>query len=387
MTAGSIAAELVPLADYADLASDWRALEAVADGSPFMAWPWVSTWLHNLPPEIRTNVFRARDADGVIALALLTEASGRGLRSLLGGTSLLLQETGDNDMDEITIEYAGLLARRGAESQGYAALFRTLTESPRWQNLRISASPHAREIVTALPANARAYSVHEGPSYLADLAGMRADGTDYISVLGSSTRYGLRRTRRAYEAHGEVRADIATDPAQALDWLHELRELHQRYWVGKGKRGSFGSTFFAAFHEDLVRENTTNGFTQLVRISAGSLIVGYLYNLKWRNQVYFYNAGLNYGAVPRQDRPGYLAHLVAIEKYLEDGVDTYDFLAGEGDYKRLMSTHKRMLNWMHVKRSGWRLACEKLLAPMFGRRSTNVPIVAPVPSDPVPLRP
>jgi CelD/BcsL family acetyltransferase involved in cellulose biosynthesis len=232
----------------------------------------------------------------------------------------------------------------------------------------------------------RAFSAHEQPSYLVDLAAVRSAGGDYIAALGSNTRTGLRKTKRAYEAHGDVRAELANSPEQALEWMRELRTLHERYWQAKGKRGSFGSAFFPAFHEDLIREGSASGFAHLMRITAGPLVVGYLYNLQWRNCVYFYNGGLNYGALKRQDRPGYLAHLAAIEKYLADGVYSYDFLAGEGDYKRMMSTHKRMLNWIHVKRNGWRLACERALAPLFGRRSTSTPMIAPASSDPTPLR-
>ena len=233
-------AELIAVDDYKGLAADWCALELTADGSPFTAWQWVSVWLRNLPAQTRPSVFRASDRDGLLALALLVNAPARKLRSLLGGNSLLLQETGNADIDEVTVEYSGLLVRRGSEVRAYSALFDTLTRIKQWQSLRISASPHARAVTASLPDGLDAFSAHEQPSYLVDLAAVRASGAEYISVLSSSTRYNLRRTRRAYEVHGEVRAEIAATPAQALDWLHELRTLHQRYWLGKGKRGQRG---------------------------------------------------------------------------------------------------------------------------------------------------
>jgi CelD/BcsL family acetyltransferase involved in cellulose biosynthesis len=349
-----------------------------------MAWPWVATWLKHLPNDITPLVFRARDSDGLVALALLVDTHERGLRRILGGRSMLLQETGDTDLDGITIEYAGLLVRHGREQAGYKALFDTLASTRHWHKLLVSATSHANAIAAALPQRMRAFSLLERPSYFVDLAAVRADGGDYLACLGSSTRYGLRRTRRAYEAHGPIRLDIATDPVQALAWLEELRVLHERYWHSKGKRGSFGSAFFAAFHEDLVRE-TAGGFTHLLRIMAGDLVVGYLYNLVWRGRLYFYNAGLNYGALEKQDRPGFLAHMVAIEKYLRDGMELYDFLAGDGDYKRLMSTHARTVHWIQVRRPGWRLSLEVLLA-RAGRRGLGVPLVPAAAGDVLALR-
>lgn len=379
--------ELIAVDAYPDLGEDWRRLEADADGSPFMAWPWVATWLRQLPRHIAPIAFRARDAAGVVALALLIDTREHGIRSILGGRSMHLQETGDVDLDGITIEYAGILVRRGYEEAGYKALFETLAATNRWHKLRISASAHAKAIATALPPGLRAFSMREWPSYFVNLAALRAAGGEYLANLGSSTRYNLRKTRRVYEARGTIRVDVATDATQALDWLEELRVLHERYWRSKGKRGSFASAFFAAFHEDLVRENTTAGFTHLVRITAGDLVVGYLYNLVWRGRVYFYNAGLNYGALEKkQDRPGFLAHMVAIEKYLNDGMELYDFLAGDGDYKRVMSTHARTVHWIQIRRPGWRLALEQALATLAGRRSLGVPLAPPLLEEVVALR-
>lgn len=384
--ASAIDGELIPVDRYTDLAADWRALEALADGSPFTAWLWVSVWLRNLPARVRPFVFRARDGEGVLALTLLVDAAKRPLRSIVGGRALLLQETGDLQIDDITIEYAGVLARRGSESRAYAALFDTLSRTRRWQSLHISASTHARAVRTALPDDLRALRSRQQSSWLVDLASVRATGGDYIARLGSSTRSGLRKTRRVYAARGEIRAEIAREPGQALEWLHELRELHERHWRTKGKPGSFGSVFFTAFHSDLVREGTMSGCVHLMRITAGSLVVGYLYNLHWRNRVYFYNGGLNYGALARHDRPGYLAHLAAIEKYLRDGAEQYDFLAGNADYKRAMSTHMRTLGWLQIQRIGWRSAGQRLCSMLGARRGAGAPLIDPPSGEPVALR-
>jgi len=381
----SVDAELTPIGDHSELGADWRRLEDACDNSPFTAWPWVATWLKHLPREISPLVFRARDADGVVALALLVESRERGIRGLLGGRSMLVQETGDEDLDGITVEYAGLLARRGREEAAYRALLEKLEQTRRWQALRMSASTHAQVVLAALPSGLRAYSRIERPSYFVDLAALRAAGETHLEGISSSTRSGLRRTRRAYEHRGPISVAVATEPALALSWLEELRVLHERYWRRKGKRGSFGSAFFAAFHEDLVGRHTTSGFTQLMRITAGDVVVGYLYNLVWRGGVYFYNAGLNYGALEKHDRPGFLAHMVAIQKYLDDGMQIYDFLAGDGDYKRMMSTHARTVNWIQVRRPGWRLTLE-FLGTLAGKRSLGVPLAAPSPAEVVSLR-
>lgn len=369
--------ELIPLDDYADLGTDWRRLEETADGSPFLAWPWVDVWLKHLPRETSPIVFRARDEAGIAALAMLVDARERGVRRLLG-RSTLMQETGDRRIDAITIEYAGLLARCGCTRACYRALFDTLAAKPSWYRLRISATTHANAIAAAIPDNLRAFSMRERPSYFVDLADVRAGGGDYLARIGSNTRSGLRRTQRDYEARGPIRVDVADSPELALRWLAELRALHQRYWRGKGKAGAFGNPDFAAFHEHLVRENTSNGFTNVVRVTAGGLVVGYLYQLVWRNGVYFYNAGLNYNALDRKrDRPGILANLAAIQKYLNDGRRVYDFLAGDDGYKRALGTHQQTMHWIQIRRPDWRLAMEQRMSRLVGRPPIGTPLSGP----------
>ncbi len=359
----SSTASLTPVDRYHDLGVRWRVLEAQSAGSPFTAWPWVSTWLDHLPKTRQPCVFQAEDDGGVFALGLLVDAPERGMRRFLGQRALHLQETGDREIDNLTIDYGGLLARPGTEERAYAALFGILAPAlARQRYLRISASLHAPHVLAALPSTASAFRAHSSPSYAVDLEQVAAAGGDYLATVGSSTRYGLRRTRRAYEALGKISVETAGSAEQALDFLAELSVLHDAYWQRKGVRGSFGSPFFAAFHRDLIRRHHADGLTQLLRVTAGTTLVGYLYNLVWRKNVYFYNSGLNYGALdPRHDRPGYLAHLVAIESYLSQGMKAYDFLAGEARYKRALSTHSRVMEWIIVKPHGWRLSLDRVL--------------------------
>ncbi|MGA8278301.1 MAG: GNAT family N-acetyltransferase [Rhodanobacteraceae bacterium] len=363
-----VTGELVTVEKYPDLGSDWVSLEGVADGSPFTSWAWVSVWLRHLPARYRPMVFRACDPTGLVALGLLVDVPERGIKRLFGNRSIRMQETGATDLDEVTIEYTGLLIRRGAETRAYAALFDELTRRDRrWRSLRISASSHARAVCEALPRPLCAFSANTQPCYLVDLAQLRREGGNYPACLSSRTRNLLRKTRRAYEALGPVRMAVAHEPRQALDWLGEMRMLHDRHWQSKGLRGSFASRFFCAFHSDLVRAGTRGGLTQLLRVSAGPATIGYLYNLLWRKRVYFYNTGLNYGVLDRHDRPGYLGHLLAIEKYLVEGADSYDFLAGDQQYKRSLGTHPVALHWIDIRPRGWRLDLEHTLRAMSRR--------------------
>jgi CelD/BcsL family acetyltransferase involved in cellulose biosynthesis len=377
--------DVVALAAYDGLEADWLGLEAVADGSPFTTWPWVATWLRNLPAEVVPLVFRARDAGGLAALGILVQAPERGLGRLFGRCSLLLQETADPELDEITVEYAGLLVRHGAGPAAYAALFATLGERMRhWRRLRIAATTHGEDIVAALPGSMRAFSIDAPRAHYVDLAAVRAAGGDYPATLGKSSRSNLRQTTRAYARLGPLRSEVAGDAATALAWLDALEALHTRYWRSKGKHGAFGSAFFGRFHRDLVATGARSGYTRITRVTAGTDVVGYLYTLCWRNRIYFYNSGLDYGLLGHHDRPGVASLHAAIDQAMREGFDEFDFLAGDQGYKARMGTHWRRLHSIDVRRRGPRSACEQVLARLVHRERAGAPLaqaLAPAGTD------
>ena len=156
--------------------------------------------------------------------------------------------------------------------------------------------------------------------------------------------------------------------------------LHARRWRSKGKDGAFASGFFHAFHHALVRKGLADGFVRLTRVCAGQLVVGYLYNLHWRGTVYFYNCGLNYGAVPRYDSPGSLALAACIQHCLDAGLDAFDFLAGAQPYKRRLSEHERTLEWIDVRRRGLAHDSERLLAQALGTGTFGLPLASAAPA-------
>lgn len=380
--ASAIRAELVAVDAYPGLAVDWIRLESRSEASPFTSWSWVSTWLALLPATCRPLVFRASDETGVFALCLLVRAPERGMGRLFGSHSLLLQETGDAGVDQVTIEYAGLLVRTGAETAGYKALFEAIGHLGRgWRRLRISATAHADAIVSALRSGLDAASIDARPSYFVDLAALRAAGCSYHASLGANIRGSLNQTRRGYSAHGELRAEVAEDASTALAWLEEMAALHTSYWNSKGKPGSFSSPFFCRFHRSLVGAGSATGFTRMTRVRAGPLTIGYVYNLAWRNRIYYYNSGLNYGALPRHDRPGLAALHATIEQALIEGWSQFDFLAGAQEYKRRLATDARRLHWVDIRRQGARMSGERLVARVLGKNTFGVPLASALAAD------
>jgi CelD/BcsL family acetyltransferase involved in cellulose biosynthesis len=91
------------------------------------------------------------------------------------------------------------------------------------------------------------------------------------------------------------------------------------------------------------------------------MTIGYLYNLVYDKNVLFYQSGLNYSG-SNIYRPGLISHYYAIIHNAQKGMDVYDFLAGDSDYKKSLSTNSCRMYWARLVKGKPRLYLGKLAA-------------------------
>jgi CelD/BcsL family acetyltransferase involved in cellulose biosynthesis len=191
----------------------------------------------------------------------------------------------------------------------------------------------------------------ERPSYLIDLAEIRATTGDYLATRSRNSRQQIRRSMRLFEDAGPLRLAPAASLDEALATLADLKILHQRYWRAKGKPGAFASPFFERFHRALVTDAWPAGKIDLLRLTVGTRTIGCLYNFVHEGQAYAYQSGFDFGSDGRC-KPGLVSHSLAAQRYLDAGLRRYLLLAGEGQYKVTLATHSEPLYWLQAYRSG-----------------------------------
>ena len=377
---GKLAASLSALPGTALLEPLWRELEQRADASFFQSWHWIGTWLDCLHAGTAAEMLRVEREGAVVGLGILVPRTVY-RHGLLRSRGLFLNRTGDPRLDEITIEHNGFLAERGAEREvAQACADYLLAGRADWDELFLDGMRHP-ELVDGLSLeHAQVRTRSRDPCRYVDLAALRANGQEYVAALGRSTRYNIRRSLREYEKRGALELDEATDPVQARAYLERLRHFHQRYWEQKGEPGSFANVFFAKFHERLIERALSDGAVQLLRVSAGGAELGYLYNYVYRGRVYNYQSGFDYAGGGLHERPGLVCHLLAIEHNLRKGHAVYDFMAGDSDYKRNLSTASQTLAWQVIQRPRLKLRIEDTLRRVRDRltgRGASPSAIAP----------
>lgn len=363
-----------PVVDRGAVARMWEDLEARSDGSYFQSWGWIGTWLDLLPAGLQPHLMVARAGREVVGLAILCRRTVKRY-GWLPSRAAFLHETGDPDLDCLTIEYNGFLVDRRCGGEVERAMLRALVDAdPAWEELMLSGvepryADYARDAGLGIVDRAAQ------PSLYVDLDAVRSGGKGYLGQVSSNTRQQIRRALKLYGEAGPVEAVEPADLGEALRFFAELKSLHQQVWTGRGHSGAFAMPFFERFHQALIRARFAHGEIQLLRIEAGGKPLGYLYNLVRNGHVLFYQSGLSYSADPKL-KPGHVCHHLAIERNLAGGARIYDFLAGDSQYKRSLSTHSKPLVWIAARRPRLKFRIEDMLRQLKRRLADKRPAAA-----------
>jgi CelD/BcsL family acetyltransferase involved in cellulose biosynthesis len=349
--------------DPTGLAEAWRTLEARADFSFFQSWTWVGCEVAARFPN--AVLLRATRGEETVGLALCNRARG----------TLWLGESGEPAWDAAYVEHNGPLLARDARNALPALLRAGLGRFA--GRLRLSGT-HA----DTLPAARESGAVRILRAQPAPCLDLRLLGDDFPASLSANTRYQLRRSDRAYEASGPIRAHRAETLAEASDFLAALAGLHQKTWTARGKPGAFANPSFVRFHRSLLARALPRGEADLLRIAAGDRTIGYLYNFRHAGRVLAYQSGFDYAARSPHEKPGLTCHHAAIRLARDTGATAYDFLAGPDRYKTSLANTATQLLWLDIA-ARWSIRGVVVVAleQGEGRRPSTPPRAEPLEPD------
>jgi CelD/BcsL family acetyltransferase involved in cellulose biosynthesis len=323
------------VADWEAVGAQWRELEARAQGSFFQSWSWMGC----LAAERfdRAVLMRARQGTRMAALALFNR------RTNFLHNILILNETGTPSWDAAFIEYNGILAEPNDDRATIAACLAAAARSHRrngWSGLlgaRLVLNGVDSAHIGMAGALGRVIHAQRRDVPTLDLAALRQAGHRHLDALSANTRSQLRRSLREYTERGPLAVTRADTCESAHAYLDALTRLHQSSWGRRGRPGAFADPVFGRFHHTLIDRCFDRGEVDLLRMTAGPAVIGYLYNFRYRGRAMAYQSGFDYEAAGRHEKPGLTCHHLAIEYALDDGADVYDFLAGGDRYKRSLA--------------------------------------------------
>ncbi|MBL9013553.1 MAG: GNAT family N-acetyltransferase [Myxococcales bacterium] len=335
----------------------WRDLDDQASRSFFTSWGWMENWLACLPRDEAPELAVLRDQARPVSAFFLRRAA-RVRLGVVKSRALYFNITGNRQLDELVVEYNGLVGREVS----IGVLMDSLPLD--WDELFLPAlRPDAFGGLSELVFRGFKVRIERTvPVHFVELARVREQG--YLKLLGGQTRSQVKRAQR--EA-GDVKLELASDVASALAIYEEMVQLHQASWKARGEPGAFADPWFDRFHRRLIAKRFAHGDIQLLRLSNQHGPIGALYNFVHRGKVLQYQSGFA-SFENKHLKPGFLAHTAAIEHAAAAGREVYDFLAGDVRYKKSLGTASTQLTWAKVQRLRLRFLVEDRLRDIVRAR-------------------
>lgn len=141
-------------------------------------------------------------------------------------------------------------------------------------------------------------------------------------------------------------------------------ELHQKRWAQRNQPGSLSSEYVLNSHKNLICKRFEHGEIQLLKVSAGNHVIGCLYNFVYDGRVLCADSGYSY-LNANYYRPGFICDYYGIQHNAEKGLLSYDFMHGEQEYKKSLSTDYIDIQDITVQKNSVKLNMKKAAAKLY----------------------
>lgn len=345
---------LSQISSLTELAAVWQALDGNGRSSFFTSWAWIGTWLETLPSTVSPHVVRL-ERDGECRGAAIAVPHAARRHGLVVSRGLHLNETGHADFDCLTIEHNGFAGLEPDHREAWRAITDWFAsgaaEADELHIPGITAEIDCGESASGCLRRERTNYAHR-----VDLARVRNVDGKIGSTMSANARQQLNRSKRDLTALGPLMLETARTAEEALAFFEGFKQLHIRSWARRGRPHAFTHPFWERFHRRLIQQYVEAGTVEVLRLSAGTKTLGYLYNFCRGGHVYAYQSGFE--DEDRRLRPGYVAHALAIERHCAAGASIYDFMAGSNRLKESFATDRYVMRWCTIQRPLLRFRAE-----------------------------
>jgi len=316
-----------------ELGSEWNELLAQSRAdSIFLTWEWISGWMETLGGDVTPLVVTARDVDGKLCgllpayrtrFALFKAIRFRGLRIIGDGVS--------------GGEYGSVIARRDVEAEATVAVMERLAQrAMRWNVLWIPNAGPTEERSAALLDGVQRLGIllRTRPAEFAQIP-LPGSFEAYLQSLPQKIRYQMRRgMERAEREHG-ARLVRCTNEARLGEALGDLRRLHEARWLRRGQRGTFAEASKRDFYMRVAQSTLRRGWLRLDFLHVDGRAVAAQIGFAYHGVFYELQRGFDPSFPKIPAGLGAALRCMVIQRCIEDGIRTYDFL-GEysGDKQR-----------------------------------------------------
>jgi CelD/BcsL family acetyltransferase involved in cellulose biosynthesis len=211
----------------------------------------------------------------------------------------------------------------------------------------VEGGANAQRLCAALAA--RGHTIRRSPLWSCPRLELPRSWDAYLATLSANRRQTLRRKeRRLFRDHAAALVDYGEDRFEE-GWAHLLR-LHEQRWDDAGG-GAFRDSRSVRLLRQFAGEMAKQKRLWLTTLDLDGQPAASWYGFTSRDTVYFYQCGRD----PRWERDsvGNVLMGMMIQRAIQQGYRTFDFLRGDDRYKQQWTSGRRKTHETVIIRSGW----------------------------------
>ena len=298
--------------------------------NPFLGFAWQYSWISSLPVLPQLIVFK--NDNKFVGYAFY---SARKLFPFVSLKHCFLNQMGNSECDQVWVEFNDIICIEDFRSECISLFIDKVLKHNNIAKFSLSMCSAPEAWVQAAQDKNFTYQIEQTPGYRTSLASIRCV-EDVLRGVSRNSRGKINRATREAEASFGKLSIKKYEKAEAEEFLNRLGQLHKKQWINTPLGSGFANKYFLEHHKTLC--NDFFDCVDLVEVRAGDTLLGLSYNLIHKNRVYFYCSGINESAKRDKLKPGYIMHILLMSYYGELGYEFYDFMAGDSQYKRSLSS-------------------------------------------------
>jgi len=337
------------------LEADWLMLEQHASPQFFLSWRWISSWLDLAPENACLYLVKATKNTTVVGLGIFNEVTEK-RNYIVYSKQWHLHRYHCQHLDQIWIENNGFLMNKEIAKE---------LEPLIWSNIFYQFPNIDEFIINVEKKNSNKISFNSYHTTITDsCCGYRAKVeplNTVLSEISKNTRSQIKRSIKELQRRGTLKFEVYTEATKQINLLEKNQHWHIAKWKNTNTPSGFENPFFKKFHQQLMT-NADNENTQTLvsTLTVDNEDIVTLYCLMQTDTVYFYLSCIK-PLENKKIKAGLVAHLYMID-WLSTTLPTikyYDFLAGDAQYKRSLSSIKDLYHKRTIQKKKWMFAIER----------------------------
>ena len=298
---------------FAELRARWQDLVSHSNtATPFQTWEWQSLWWKHFGGIKKPIFLVIEEGKDLIALwpLMRSRAVWRKLRPMGVGPS----------------DYLHPLIQTGAEQRISRLIWEALGEVKGIDLIDIHQLRETNALAQIASQDLDVQILEQSKCLVLDLP---ETFDAYLSMLGKSLRYDVRRLEKSLFQSGKATVETAKVD-QVEDSMNIFFHQHRKRWHRRGLPGAFLGRS-VAFHTEWTRVAAERGWLRLSTLRLDNQPVGSIYAMALGKTSYYYQAGFD--SAHRAISPGTLLVAHTIQRAINDGQTAFDFMRGDEGYK------------------------------------------------------